>query len=187
LFTSLFDLIFARRRRQRRLPFARARRSCVGMGKVAIAPPKPDCVVGLGWRPEDHDDRGNTARAAARRQLASIPIRDAVRYLKGARRSPSRAFEDRKDLFALLTTEPNAEVNVASGRTLPSAPLPGIQVRTPMRGKAMPLSSHLRQVELTLQCKHCGHSIIKKGSWFKVALFNRHARLSQPELKSRVG
>jgi len=63
--------------RQRRLPFARARRSCLGMRKVAIAPPKPDCVVGLGWRPGDHDDRGNTARAAARRQLASIPIRDA--------------------------------------------------------------------------------------------------------------
>ena len=72
----------------------------------------------------------------------------------------------------------------------------------------MPLSSHLRQVELTLQCKYCGHSIIKKGGWFmvvhrfkcegcnrevpktysdKVALFNRHARLSQPKLKSRVG
>jgi hypothetical protein len=72
----------------------------------------------------------------------------------------------------------------------------------------MPLSSLLRQVELTLDCKHCGRSIMRKGSWFvvvhrfkcegcnrevpitysdKVALFNKHARLSQPEPKSRPG
>jgi hypothetical protein len=72
----------------------------------------------------------------------------------------------------------------------------------------MPLSSLLRQVELTLECKHCGRSIIKKGSWFvvvhrfkcegcsrevaitysdKVALFNRYARLPQAEPKSTPG
>jgi hypothetical protein len=70
----------------------------------------------------------------------------------------------------------------------------------------MPLSSLLRQVDLTLECKYCGHSIIKKGSWFlvvhrfkcegcnrqvpitysdKIELFDKHARRSQP--KSRPG
>ena len=66
----------------------------------------------------------------------------------------------------------------------------------------MALSSLLLQVDLTLECKYCGHSITKKGGWFKVihrftcerckretpmsysdkvALFNKHARLAQPE------
>jgi DNA-directed RNA polymerase subunit RPC12/RpoP len=70
----------------------------------------------------------------------------------------------------------------------------------------MALSSLLLQVDLTLECKHCGHLITKKGSWFKVihrfkcerckretpmtysdkvALFNKHAGLSQPKPKSR--
>jgi hypothetical protein len=65
----------------------------------------------------------------------------------------------------------------------------------------MPLSSLLRQVELTLACKHCGHSLIKKGDWFvvahrfkckgcnrevpitysdKIALFGKHVHLSRP-------
>jgi transposase-like protein len=72
----------------------------------------------------------------------------------------------------------------------------------------MPLSSNLRHVELTLQCKYCGHSIIKKGVWFvvihrftcegcnrqvpmtysdKVALFNKYAAPSRPKLKSSPG
>ena len=62
----------------------------------------------------------------------------------------------------------------------------------------MALSFLLRQVDLTLQCKYCGHVRVKKGSWFlsayrfkcegcgrevpmtysnKVALFNKHAYL----------
>jgi hypothetical protein len=62
----------------------------------------------------------------------------------------------------------------------------------------MPLSSRLRQVDLTLECKHCGHSITKTGLWFisihrfqceackrevpigysdKVTLFNKHESL----------
>jgi hypothetical protein len=72
----------------------------------------------------------------------------------------------------------------------------------------MPLSSLLRQAELTHECKHCGRSIMRLGSWFvvvhrfkcegcnrdvpitysdKIALFNKHARLSRPEPKSRRG
>lgn len=72
----------------------------------------------------------------------------------------------------------------------------------------MALSSLLRHEDLTLKCKHCGHSIIRKGSWFvvvhrfkcegcsrdvpitysdKVALFNKHARSSHAEPKSRPG
>jgi hypothetical protein len=60
----------------------------------------------------------------------------------------------------------------------------------------MSLSFRLRQVDLTLECKYCGHVRVKKGSWFlsayrfkcegcsrevpitysdKVALFNKHA------------
>ena len=31
----------------------------------------------------------------------------------------------------------------------------------------MPLSFRLLQVDLTLECKYCGHAIIKKGGWFK--------------------
>lgn len=30
----------------------------------------------------------------------------------------------------------------------------------------MPLSARLRNVDLTLERKHCGHLIIKKGIWF---------------------
>jgi transposase-like protein len=62
----------------------------------------------------------------------------------------------------------------------------------------MALSARLRLMELTLECKHCGHSIIKKGGWFvvsshfkcegckrkvripygdKVALFEKHAHM----------
>ena len=72
----------------------------------------------------------------------------------------------------------------------------------------MPLSSLLHDVALTLECKHCFHSIIKKGSWFlvvhrfkcegcnrqvpltysdEIALFNKHAHLSQPKPRSRFG
>ena len=64
----------------------------------------------------------------------------------------------------------------------------------------MSLSARLRHVDLTLECKHCGHPIIKKGGWFmvvpnfkcekcknevpltykdKVALFDKHAHLAQ--------
>jgi len=63
----------------------------------------------------------------------------------------------------------------------------------------MPLSAQLRNVDLTLECKHCGHLIIKKGDWFiaastfkcegckgevrltyseKLALFAKHAHLA---------
>jgi DNA-directed RNA polymerase subunit RPC12/RpoP len=63
----------------------------------------------------------------------------------------------------------------------------------------MSLSFGLREVDLTLRCKYCGHVRVKKGSWFlvayrfkcegcgrevsitysdKVALFNKHANLS---------
>jgi hypothetical protein len=63
----------------------------------------------------------------------------------------------------------------------------------------MSLSFRLREVDLTLECKYCGHVRVKKGSWFlvayrfkcegcsrevpltysdKVALFNKHAYLS---------
>jgi DNA-directed RNA polymerase subunit RPC12/RpoP len=62
----------------------------------------------------------------------------------------------------------------------------------------MSLSALLRNVDLTLECKSCGHLIIKKGEWFigastfkcdqckgevrltysdKVALFDKHAHL----------
>jgi hypothetical protein len=62
----------------------------------------------------------------------------------------------------------------------------------------LPLSARLRRVDLTLECKHCAHLIIKKGEWFitastfkcdvckgevrltysdKVALFAKHAHL----------
>jgi Zn finger protein HypA/HybF involved in hydrogenase expression len=64
---------------------------------------------------------------------------------------------------------------------------------------AMSLSALLRNVDLTLECKSCGHLIIKKGDWFitastfkcdqckgevrltysdKVALFDKHAHLA---------
>jgi hypothetical protein len=63
----------------------------------------------------------------------------------------------------------------------------------------MALSARLRNVNLTLECKLCGHSIVKKGVWFmtastfkcqlckgewrltysdKVALFAKHAHLA---------
>jgi hypothetical protein len=63
----------------------------------------------------------------------------------------------------------------------------------------MALSARLRNVDLTVQCEHCGHLIIKKGGWFitastfkcdeckgevrlpysdKVALFAKHAHLA---------
>jgi hypothetical protein len=73
----------------------------------------------------------------------------------------------------------------------------------------MPLSSLLRHVELTLECKHCGHPRTKKGDWFvvahrfkcegcgrevpltysdKVALFNKHAApLSRPAATATPG
>jgi hypothetical protein len=78
----------------------------------------------------------------------------------------------------------------------------------PSGSTAMPLSSMLRPVDLTLECKHCGHPITKPGRWFisvhrfncegcnrevlipysdKVALFNKHARPSQPKPRSRFG
>ena len=62
----------------------------------------------------------------------------------------------------------------------------------------MPLSSKLRYVDLTLECKSCGHLIVKRGVWFmtassfkcdqckvpvrltysdKLALFAKHAHL----------
>jgi DNA-directed RNA polymerase subunit RPC12/RpoP len=63
----------------------------------------------------------------------------------------------------------------------------------------MALSARLRHVDLTLECKHCGHSLIKNGDWFvtaarfkcercerevritysdKVALFDKHSHLA---------
>jgi transposase-like protein len=66
----------------------------------------------------------------------------------------------------------------------------------------MPLSPQLWHVDLTLECPHCGHPIIKKGGWFvwvhrfncegcnrevpitysdKVVLFKKHAHLSRPK------
>ena len=63
----------------------------------------------------------------------------------------------------------------------------------------MPLSKKLLDVNLTLECRYCGHSLIKKGIWFsvphhfncegcnryvpiayteKVALFTKHAHLA---------
>lgn len=73
----------------------------------------------------------------------------------------------------------------------------------------MPLSSRLLPMDLTLPCKYCGHSIIKKGGWYlvahrfncegcnrevpitysdKVALFNKHACLiaTQAEIESSL-
>jgi ribosomal protein L44E len=72
--------------------------------------------------------------------------------------------------------------------------------RAPARwgSNAMPLSARLRNIDLTLECKHCAYLIIKKGVWFmkvstfkcseckgevqltysdKVALFAKHAHL----------
>ena len=64
----------------------------------------------------------------------------------------------------------------------------------------MTLSSELRHVDLTLECKRCGYLIVKKGTWFmtvstfkcckckaeqrltysdKLALFAKHAYLAQ--------
>jgi len=72
----------------------------------------------------------------------------------------------------------------------------------------MTLSSLLLQVDLTLDCKHCGHPIIKRGGWFlvayrfkcqgcnrevpitysdKIVLFKKHAHLSQPKARSISG
>jgi transposase-like protein len=63
----------------------------------------------------------------------------------------------------------------------------------------MSLSARLRDVDLTLECKYCGHPKIKKGGWFlvvpkfkcekckrevqitykdKIALFDKHAHLA---------
>ncbi len=63
----------------------------------------------------------------------------------------------------------------------------------------MSLSPRLRYVDLILECKYCGHSVIKTGGWFisvhkfkcerckrevfitykdKIALFDRHAHLA---------
>jgi DNA-directed RNA polymerase subunit RPC12/RpoP len=63
----------------------------------------------------------------------------------------------------------------------------------------MSLSARLLDVDLTLECKYCGHPKIKKGQWFvvahsfkcekcnrevqitykdKVALFHKHAHLA---------
>jgi hypothetical protein len=33
----------------------------------------------------------------------------------------------------------------------------------------MALSTRLLHVDLTLECRHCGHSITKTGKWFRVA------------------
>jgi peptide subunit release factor 1 (eRF1) len=70
----------------------------------------------------------------------------------------------------------------------------------------MPLSSLLRDVNLTLKCKNCGHSIVKTGGWFmtvskfkcdkckveqrlgysdKVELFARHAHLTRLTMRGR--
>jgi transposase-like protein len=64
----------------------------------------------------------------------------------------------------------------------------------------MPLSNLLRCVDLTFNCPHCGHPLLKNGSWFmsapgfkclgchrqvritytdKVALFGKHTRLAE--------
>jgi hypothetical protein len=72
----------------------------------------------------------------------------------------------------------------------------------------MAISFLLRPVELTLECKHCGHSITKTGRWFisihrfkceackrevpigysdKVALFNKPAHLSRPSPRRGLG
>ena len=63
----------------------------------------------------------------------------------------------------------------------------------------MTISAQLRNVDLTLECKRCGHLIVRKGVWFisvstfkcdecrgelqltysdKVALFAKHAYLA---------
>ena len=63
----------------------------------------------------------------------------------------------------------------------------------------MSLSPRLRRVDLRLECKHCGHPLIKNGAWFmtvarfmcegckrevtvtysdKVALFAKYAHLA---------
>lgn len=63
----------------------------------------------------------------------------------------------------------------------------------------MPLSGNLRLVDLTFNCPHCGHALVKTGGWFqavadfkcneckrrlrltyddKVALFKKHAHLA---------
>jgi hypothetical protein len=46
----------------------------------------------------------------------------------------------------------------------------------------MSLSAKLRDVDLTLDCKLCGHLIVKKGSWFwTVASFKcRTCKVEQP-------
>ena len=67
------------------------------------------------------------------------------------------------------------------------------------RAKRMTLSRQLCDVDLTLECKHCGFPLIKTGQWFmvarrfkckgckrevlipyrdKLALFERHAHLA---------
>jgi transposase-like protein len=33
----------------------------------------------------------------------------------------------------------------------------------------MPLSDRLRDVDLTFNCPHCGHALLKPGKWFKSA------------------
>ena len=38
-----------------------------------------------------------------------------------------------------------------------------------LKGAAMPLSTKLRDVELTLAYPHCGHALRKSGKWFMVA------------------
>jgi len=69
---------------------------------------------------------------------------------------------------------------------------------------AMSLSVRLRNVDLTLDCKYCGHPITKSGQWFlviakfkcrkckrevglaytdKLALFEKHAHLAQTKTR----
>jgi hypothetical protein len=70
-----------------------------------------------------------------------------------------------------------------------------------LKAKIMSLSPRLRNLDLTLECKYCGHPKIKHGQWFvsvakfkcekcsrevglpyrdKLALFKKHAHLIPP-------
>jgi hypothetical protein len=43
------------------------------------------------------------------------------------------------------------------------------RTRFPQRSTTVTLSSRLRNVDLTLECKLCGHLIARKGGWFMTA------------------
>ena len=47
----------------------------------------------------------------------------------------------------------------------------------------MPLSARLRNVDLTLACKHCAYLMVKKGSWFMTVSTSQSATIAKGEVQ----